>query len=187
MDEPLPTPPVLDYADAYSCIVIEQHAGGVRIVVPPLMGWRAIPKRWLLLTVILVLFAFAPALGYFGASDYRHVVPGFIFSGFVLVMLAFHVAGCFDLLRRRIIIDVNDRVLAVYYYSSVVVPWSLSRQCDSSLEIRVSATKDKIVFLAKGLDPVKLFISSDHAAVERIAVALRLHCVAGVDSHDEGF
>jgi hypothetical protein len=156
---PIPTT-VLPYGDLPTRwgVTSEKHATGLRIVIPPVPGWRHRPKTYGL--IVLPLYGLC-ATGFnciVDSSATDGALPALLMHG---VIVAGIVAEALWRLSRRTIIDVTAEELAIAVVNRAGVGRRTVWPRPSINEVKINLSSGKLLIRIPGKDLVEYFISSN--------------------------
>ena len=166
----------LPYADLPSRwgVSVEKLADGVRVVVPPVPGWRQLHAGFFVGGAMLALFV---AFGAYIAYQERDWTPlvgnGILYGGGLLWVIL----GAWHRLRRRVTIEINGRTVSVTHLSGRgpgrPVEWPRAKV---SL-IKLNAGNGKLVIRVTGVAFVELYLGPNRElngyVANLLAAALR--------------
>lgn len=173
--EPGPVPvappaalPLLPYADlpARWGVAVERSPTSVRVVVPPVPGWRHLHKGF-----FIGFAAFGALLLAETASKWNVAGPQALWSALMSygTALAFGVALAVQRLRRRTIIEVSDKMVSVRFLPSRRPTRYMSWPRDAVSEIRLNPFDDMLLIRVTGVDLVEVYLSPNREVNEAVA------------------
>jgi hypothetical protein len=162
--------PILQYPDLPTRwgIAIESDAQRFRLVVPPVPGWRLLPRAYLTgLIVLTVLFAsnIVPPLLH-RPVRWEDVYPPLIINGLFATCL---LGMAYHRLYRWTLFEVTaDRFR--------IIPWGVLGGASPGdwprgdiLEARANAFNGKLILRIRGQDPLEVFVSANRKVAQFVA------------------
>jgi hypothetical protein len=170
-----PAPP-LPYADLPSRwgVTVERLPDGVRVVVPPVPGWRRLGAGFFVGGSILAVFLTIIVATSYSAGDWAAlVINGILYGGgLVWVVLAARYR-----LRRRVVLEVTRDTVAATHLSGGKPRRRVAWPRAKVLEIKLNSSNGKLIVRIAGADFVEMYLGPNRElnayVAEVLAAALR--------------
>jgi hypothetical protein len=170
------TPTPLPYADLPSRwgVSIERLPDGVRVVVPPVPGWRRLGAGFFVGGTMLAAFLMIIVATSYNARDWATLVFNALLygGGLVCVVLAARYR-----LRRRIVLEITRDLVAATHLSGARARGRAAWPRAKVREIKLNSSKGKLIVRVTGADFVEMYLGPNRElnayVADVLAAALR--------------
>jgi hypothetical protein len=168
---------VLPYADELTKygIVLIRDGGRLRVIVPPVPGWRHLRRGYFIGAAILVALMLLYVAGAIAQREPAMVAFMIgIWGTPLLILLMFALYR----LYRRAIFDVNEHDVIVTMLTPLLSPTSRTFTRAELGEIAYNSSNGKVLFRVPGKDLVEYYVGSDERVARWLSETLNRHLQA---------
>ncbi|HEX8521580.1 MAG TPA: hypothetical protein VF669_04930 [Tepidisphaeraceae bacterium] len=151
-------------------VVVERTAAHVRVVVPPVAGWRSLPRGYLIAVVGLIAWMVLPAVSLLGDPQVQvgDLLPALIMPMIALLLVLF---AAHRRLVRRLVVHVDGERLILSEVAGRSRRQSIWRRA-APVEVRMNRGSGKLMVCPAGEESVEYFCSYQRAVTESLAELL---------------